>query len=531
MTDDERGRLRRVADRASRFSPAMLAIVGILIVTGVAGGGYYAYRTYDYVQHDNDFCMSCHLMADPYEAFGRSAHQGLGCKACHRPNLIQRSRMGLTAIVENPDEVSAHAAVPNEICAECHIEGDPEKWRLIANSAGHRVHLESDDPALGDLQCVECHATSIHEFAPIDKTCAQSGCHEDSAVQLGAMSDLTIHCAACHTFVAPVAADAGLLASPEEAALLPNQDECLSCHAMRALVEMPEDDPHEGSCAACHNPHEQTEPAQAAESCATAGCHEGMDELTPFHRGLELDVVTNCLYCHVAHDFSLDGSDCASCHEGAEAPTDVAVAGLDFQHAQHEGVSCGDCHSGGETHGEASVSTISDCRSCHHETSSEAASCESCHAPEDGPDTVYPRTQAMQLDVGVDDPARVFQFPHGQHVQLDCASCHSEGLALTPPDDLDCQSCHEDHHEPTTDCAACHQAAPVSAHPPSEAHVTCSGAGCHTDVPFDGVPRTRPFCLGCHQDLRDHEPGRVCADCHTLPEPRQIPGDGRAGHL
>ena len=71
--------------------------------------------------------------------------------------------------------ISVHADVPNRTCAECHIEGDPERWRVIANSVGHRVHLESSE--LDGLQCVECHATSIHEFAPIDQTCAQSGCH------------------------------------------------------------------------------------------------------------------------------------------------------------------------------------------------------------------------------------------------------------------------------------------------------------------------------------------------------------------
>lgn len=517
MTDESpTTRRTRLGDRLGRLSPAALAVIGLLIIGGAGTGGYYAYRAYDYVQHDNDFCMSCHLMAEPFEQFAESAHQGLGCKACHRPNILQRSQMGLTAVVEDPQELSVHAEVPNVTCAECHIEGDPERWRVIANSVGHRVHLESSE--LDGLQCVECHATSIHEFAPIDRTCSQAGCHDDRTVQLGAMSDLTIHCAACHTFVAPVADSPSILGSELDAAILPDWDECLSCHVMRTLVELPDPDPHEGGCGACHNPHEQAAPAEAAESCASAACHANPAELTPFHRGIDAGVAENCLNCHQAHDFALDGSNCASCHEGADLAVTEATL-LDFAHEEHETLECGSCHAQGEEHGSSSVRSVDDCRSCHH-TRPVSASCDRCHTPADAPSDVYRVTRSVSFSVGSGDPARVMAFPHQVHGAIDCSSCHTEGIALAPPADLDCQSCHDDHHTAESDCASCHRVAPVSAHPPSEGHVTCSGAGCHERVPFEGVPRTRAFCLGCHQDLRDHEPERTCADCHTLPAPR-----------
>jgi len=360
MSDPEPSRSKRLVTRLGRLSPVALGVVAILVMAGVSGGGYAAFRTYDYVQHDNDFCMQCHLMAEPYERFAKSAHQGLGCKACHRPNLLQRSRMGLTAVVDDPDEVSVHADVPNETCAECHVEGDPQKWRLIANSAGHRAHLES--PELEGLQCVECHSTSIHEFAPIDRTCATAGCHEGQSVQLGAMSDLTIHCAACHSFVAPVADGPGILASDIDAALLPDYGECLSCHAMRALVDLPDPDPHQGSCAACHNPHEQTEPAQAGESCTNAGCHTDTARLMPFHVGLDEAVAADCVHCHQAHDFSLDGMNCVGCHAEPE-PQDPNAT---FDHARHADLACAACHTSEESHGALRVVDTEDCRSCHH---------------------------------------------------------------------------------------------------------------------------------------------------------------------
>ena len=511
--------------RLSNLSPMWLAAVGIAVMLGIGGGGYYAYRTYDYVQHDNDFCMQCHLMQEPFEAFARSAHQGLGCKACHQPNIFQRSQMGLTAVIENPDQLAKHATVPNERCAECHIDGDPEKWRQIANTAGHRVHLDSKDPALQGLQCVECHSTSVHEFAPIDRTCAQSGCHEDATIQLGEMSNLTIHCAACHNFVAPVTSDAGIMASPIDEAILPGQNECLSCHVMRALVEMPAPDPHQGDCAACHNPHAQREPAEAALSCTASGCHTEPQAITPFHRGLGTGVLGGCLNCHQAHDFGLEGSDCASCHADL-APRDPAPGQAsfpEFAHARHAGVSCASCHASGEEHGAVSITSIEDCRGCHH-TVPVARSCERCHEPADAPDFTVRVTRAVAFSVGTSDPARTMTFPPAAHAQVDCASCHTEGTAKTVRPDLDCASCHERHHTPETDCASCHKAAPASAHPPSEGHVTCSGAGCHQNVPFEGLPRTRAFCLGCHQDLRDHEPGRRCEDCRALPAPRAPEG-------
>jgi nitrate/TMAO reductase-like tetraheme cytochrome c subunit len=517
MVDRTPSRMSRLGQTLGRLSPPLLALVGVLVMVGVGGGGYYAYRTYDYVQHDNDFCMSCHLMAEPFEAFAQSDHQGLGCKACHRPNLLQRSQMGLTAVVDDPDAISTHAQVPNEVCAECHVQGDPEKWRLIANSAGHRVHLESDDPALDGLRCVECHSTSIHEFAPIDRTCSQSGCHDDAVIQLGEMGNLTIHCAACHTFVAPPAQQPNLLGSELDAAFLPDQEECLSCHVMRTLVELPDPDPHGGGCAACHNPHTQSDPSQAAESCATAGCHESPRSLTSFHAGLETDVLTDCVACHRAHDFSLDGSDCASCHEGM-AVVDPVQAVLDFTHDDHELVECASCHTSTAGHGLVSIATVEDCRSCHH-TEPVSRSCERCHEPSDAPDESFRTTRSVSYSVGTEDPARTLTFPHPQHADIDCGRCHTQGLALEPPASLDCVGCHEDHHTAESDCASCHRVAPVAAHPPSQAHITCSGASCHENVPFATIPRTRAFCLGCHQDLRQHEAPRACAECHTLPAP------------
>src|SRR5687768_15399473 len=277
--------MRAVRAWISRLPPAALLTLGGFLVTGAAVAGVLMYRTYNYVQHDNDFCMSCHLMAEPFERFAKSAHRGLGCKACHQPTFQARSTMALTQILEQPEELKTHAEVPNEVCAECHIEGNPDDWRIISASAGHRVHFESADSSLQGLQCVKCHSSSVHEFSTTDATCGQSGCHEETKVTLGKMGQLTIHCASCHEFNRPIARTA--TADTLAVALRPQREQCLSCHAMRNLVsDFPADDPHGGACGACHDPHSQTTPAQAVESCGTVGCHTRVDTITPFHRGL-----------------------------------------------------------------------------------------------------------------------------------------------------------------------------------------------------------------------------------------------------
>ena len=525
------GRIRRWLGALSLPSLIALAVV----VAGLTGtGGYYAYQTYDFVEHDNEFCLSCHLMVDPYERFARSAHQDLGCKDCHQPTLIERSRMGLTQFVENPDSISVHAYVPNDLCASCHIDGDPERWEVVAATAGHRVHLESGDPALQGLQCVECHSSSLHEFATSDQTCAQSGCHTDGGIQLGAMSDLTIHCAACHGFnvgVTDQGTDAAL------AALAPNEDTCLSCHAMQALATMPADDPHDGTCASCHNPHEQATPAEAAETCASAGCHTDAEALTPFHRGLDDDVAADCMYCHQAHDFRVDGENCLACHQDVFDDTPMAQApaspfihaalpqrqqlpqeGPDFRHVEHRDLACADCHASEPEHGALTVTTVADCRSCHH-TEPVSADCASCHneVSRVGTGAALEVHRTLSLSVG-ERPDRALPFDHARHADLSCASCHAAGPDQSAAQ-ADCASCHEEHHTPVATCASCHVPAAEGAHQVETAHVGCSGSGCHTDLPFQALERTRAVCLGCHQDQVDHRPGEDCADCHAMTGP------------
>ena len=94
----------------------------------------------------------------------------------------------------------------------------------------------------------------------------------------------------------------------------------------------------------------------------------------------------------------------------------------------------------------------------------------------------------------------------------------AEGLEMSATQ-VDCVSCHEEHHEPEASCVSCHVTQADAPHGIESAHVTCSGAGCHQDVPFEGLPRTRSVCTVCHQDQVDHRvEGGNCVECHVMPD-------------
>lgn len=463
---------------------------------------------YNYVQHDNEFCLTCHLMADPYDRFARSQHRDLGCKACHQPTPVTRAKMALTQIVENPDTLVTHAEVPNERCEECHVKGNPRDWQIISKTAGHRVHLESNSPTLQGLQCVECHSTSLHEFSTTDKTCGQSGCHEGVTIQLGKMSKLTLHCAACHDFSRPVrqAGDAQQVA--DGTLLQPQAQDCLACHAMRQRVQMPANDPHNGECGACHNPHEQKTPSEAVKSCANAGCHEKAETVTPMHRGLSVGQFTNCTSCHKAHEFRIGTSQCVNCHRAMpETPA--------FPHARHRAVACAECHATEGEHGAVKVTSPQQCQACHH-TTQVARNCTACHAANEFAARKYASTQ--RLTVAGKTKSRELAFDHRQHNGVACAQCHTDPMSRNAAQ-VQCKACHTDHHKATQNCMACHPRA-TGVHT-RNVHVGCAGSSCHKQLPaaIANVPHTRQFCLTCHQNMVAHQPRGNCADCHKLPAP------------
>ncbi|HSM07571.1 MAG TPA: hypothetical protein VLA33_00960 [Gemmatimonadota bacterium] len=538
------------------------AIVLVFVVSG-------SVVSWDYMQHDNDFCTGCHVMGPAYQRFTESGHSELSCHDCHQQSIFASTRQLHLWIKDRPEEIGEHSPVPTQVCAECHIASDPaDNWRQIAATAGHVAHLESDSSALADVQCVTCHGQEVHQFRPADQTCGQVGCHEADATEivLGAMTEETgLHCVTCHEFTA----ERAMLASIDSVAgpLTPGLRQCTSCHEMETLWADydPAADPHDARCGACHNPHEQENPELALKSCTGAGCHSRPDTLTTFHVGLPQDVTEDCTSCHLPHVWERDGDDCGSCHTdipGATAAASRTVAAattsaspaphpvvtlaasegapqtalqylhadataapaafempqqVSFGHAEHTSVACTECHSNRSQHGEVTVRTQSDCFSCHHSTNTaQVQGCGSCHG-EVELGRVRQVTTMLELSVGEGRRPRALPFDHDAHTELRCVDCHGGGIRQSVQ--TSCAACHEDHHRPeaTASCASCHAEYRTPVHTADVHTRGCTGSGCHSEPRYSRMDRTREFCATCHQDMIEHEPGQPCMNCHLVP--------------
>ncbi|HEU4990291.1 MAG: NapC/NirT family cytochrome c [Gemmatimonadota bacterium] len=329
------------------FWKIVIGFAAAMVLLAMAGGGASFFL---YSQNNNEFCISCHTLHDQvYERFQGTKHHtvaNLRCHDCHSEPLWMETRQIVYWVIYRPGAVGPHAPVPREVCARCHVQKNADStWQQIIATAGHSVHLLSDTGKKLGIDCITCHGVSAHQFVPVKQTCQQSGCHEKTHIELGKMAGQTmLHCTVCHQFTAPI--HETNMVELARKPLVPAATQCLQCHAMQKAIQnfVPANDPHKGECGDCHNPHTQTKPAQAVESCTNAGCHQRPDTLTPFHRGLHAGSLKNCLQCHAAHTWKVKGTQCLDCHKNvyslpakrigaADAPRagDLLASGFGFR--------------------------------------------------------------------------------------------------------------------------------------------------------------------------------------------------------
>ncbi|MDZ4673050.1 MAG: hypothetical protein SGI84_01265 [Gemmatimonadota bacterium] len=550
---------------------------GVKLALGSAGGLILALVTWmgvtswNYMEHENAFCVGCHIMEGPWNKFSSDAgkHSDLECHDCHKQSLYASTRQLVLWVANRPEEIPAHAPVPNERCESCHAQDHAESWTKVVRTAGHRTHLESDSTALKDVLCVTCHGKEVHAFIPANETCGTSGCHENLEIRLGKMAlQTTLHCNQCHQFTAEVP----LLATRDSAAntLRPGSQQCLGCHEMQQILATfdPSKDPHGGSCGTCHNPHTQETPQAAGQTCTTAGCHANWRE-TPFHTGTShRRVGEQCLTCHNPHAAKVDASDCVACHTtvtnkyGAlrvrplpfdttralrpiarheslldepvrgkgdvpppdlppsPRPAELQPAKADsFPHPRHSSLACITCHvAPNQPTGRLTFLAPRGCQICHHQRA-ETNNCATCHQPGE-----LGTSLALTIPIATKDKAprpRAVSFAHDTHTALRCQQCHTQPVSLAPTAAVrTCADCHADHHTAQRNCASCHTGAELrTAHAENIAatHQACDA--CHTSSTVALLTPDRSFCVTCHQPQVDHYARRECTTCHFLLAP------------
>lgn len=497
----------RTRSRGIKWALAGSVTAGALVALALGGA------TWDYMQHNNDFCTGCHIMENPFQAFGTGAgkHQDLKCHDCHQQPLTTSMWQLALWVAERPDKIAAHSPVPNERCNGCHNTGQDSTWQRIATTAGHRVHLESDSADLADLKCVTCHGKEIHHFVPVNETCGQSGCHvsEDTRIVLGKMADQTDqHCVQCHRFTAEVP----LLATYDSArgTLVPAETDCVSCHDMQKLLATfnPKLDPHEGTCGMCHKPHEQKQPGDAATTCVS--CHEDWQS-TPFHVGVNHSSEgKECLTCHPPHAAKVDPSDCVGCHEAVNKTGANRVAPLPFDTAA--------------ALQESALPNRASPLPRRHRTAPERDHGKAVVAAVARWSDEWPRRGKGDKLPGPSPPAPVVapadSFPHQRHDTLACLTCHATRSGhgkLTFEQPRGCQICH--HRGPSTnDCSRCHQ--PEELDPPRVVEISI-GVENHEPrnrpVSFEHATHGDERCIDCHRERVSLAPDQAsgsCRDCH-----------------
>ena len=339
-------------------------------------------------------------------------------------------------------------------------------------------------------------------------------------------------CEACHT-------------APWESATMENR--CTTCHTdiaeeMRDVATihgtLMHNDPNLG-CRHCHPEHRGIDaPLTVMESAEfphevvgfSLNGHPFTAAREPFqcndcHHG---DVTTfkldTCDTCHrqtdvgfmTAHTLSF-GSACLDCHDGVDRFDE------NFDHnvfafkltGSHVGLACVQCHINARGLGDFPA-TPQDCYSCHHNDEAHEGrfgfDCSQCHTADGWTPAEFDHNlAAFKLE--------------GEHQEVACESCHTNGQFRGTP--MDCYSCHrqDDEHDGQfgTDCAACHNPSDwddanfdhnLSNFPLTGAHAGIACESCHSSGTFAGLSTE---CASCHADPVFHAGmfGLDCAGCHT----------------
>lgn len=524
-----------------------LASVSALMLIGAGGVGYAGNH---YMQHDNDFCVGCHVMGDAWTAFQQSEHRKLQCHSCHRQSMFVSAMQLVNWVAEKPQDIPKHAKVPTAVCSECHVQSKSDSgWKRIVNTAGHRLHLSSDSSALKNIACVTCHGQEVHRFKPVDKTCGQSGCHasKDTKIVLGKMAGQTSqHCTGCHTFTRVVPENISMDSTRKFLRAVGTSKSCFGCHEMTNKLKgfnTADDRGHNGVCGTCHNPHTQTEPKAAYESCANSGCHSDLATKSKFHAGVHQKASKTCGDCHKAHDWKAVGRECVDCHKNIFNGTPGSTKAVKAPNPSNKSA---DAAAGGVEPSlwrPIALSVDAPARVTRgqvHRTPSRVRQVlrpvvRQARANDARVVTTRVRRQVKPAEASAkpaQPPKDSPTFSHKIHKVLACGGCHDQKASpgsLTVRNKTDCAQCH---HAPdrSVACQGCHTTAngmtkafsktvsmriadkapaPRTLSFSHQNHKELECKGCHTNGVLLGVTKD---CASCHDN--HHTAERNCATCH-----------------
>jgi hypothetical protein len=487
----------RPADPRKRRRALLIALVGVLVLAGVAAFGA---RTRPLVATDPRFCASAchHELKGASEGWHAKGHDGVACQKCHEVSFKVGASLWWKSLIGG--KPASHAKAEAPACVECH-EKDPAKWLLIDESAGHRKHRSAKD-----VSCLSCHGATTHTSTPSEKTCFE--CHKTERLHKAAPASAE-SCFSCHRF-----------AVSDKLAEKNSIDACGKCHQSTAALEASTTTPlpkplkevndqalhGKVPCQLCHDSHgkKPKPPKEGQPVCAR--CHEFQIKQIGAEVKKELVGHRDCEGCHQPHAPLHTAQDrCVKCHEKnakgifADGKTDKTAPDGKTTALKHK--SCASCHQPHTWRADKNG-----CQICHKDRAqmvatrspSQHGSCTNCHEVH-GP----PPTGAV------------------------CVKCHEKTkgthVALAPAKHKDCASCHNPHapspKETRDSCGKCHQTelAQVSKEGPVK-HTLESCFSCHK--PHENPAAPKDVCAKCHADkarlASTARPAKhqVCTECH-----------------
>ena len=497
----------------------------------------------DHINVTPTTCYLCHFKAAAIED-----QPVVGCLSCHPAPPRSVSPGGF--VIDHPQYVadltdctSCHSDVitgsgdadPSR-CVTCHSE--EERLREFENTELlHSAHI-----AGRKIECTQCHTLISHRIAPfstvsdeLDCFACHRGAHEvqkqlyagiaghATDAMPSAMFEAKVSCTGCHELLARIPGHGDVQAAGEAT--------CLSCHGVRYANILPawqrEIDRRQAVVGAVVREAASTLSAAPVRARGRADsllrlAEENVnvvrigraahnvghaDQLLRAAMDFVREAVTAGAlpYTVPAVDLgpAMSENACMACHIGVERRT-VGFQQTTFGHERHvllAGLACADCHTPLEEHGGTTLRSDAACDACHH-PSIGGQNCAACH---EGPGGAPPET----LTLATGDFSHIF---HVEEMGFECGDCHSSSRMSRI--EATCESCHAEHHQPETQCLACHRGGAQDYHE-REDHVLCGE--CH-DEPADQIDRwTRQVCLVCHSDMVDHEAPDPCADCHQMP--------------
>ncbi|MDA8423738.1 MAG: cytochrome c3 family protein [Nitrospiraceae bacterium] len=328
LIDWFRGKVTHLSERLKEpISLKAKLLITVLILVIVFGGGFVAYKFYDFTQNNPKFCVGCHLMQPAYDSWSQSEHKSLNCHECHHLTIPEQNQLLISFVLHRPTAVperhKGQVIVLSSTCAKCHTEGKAER---INKSLFHAKHVFMEQ-----IECTACHGevkpdkSGLHHFLPTEKFC--TNCHKNRQVHGVGMGGLA--CINCHT--------------DRTKDLKPGRFKCLYCHSTdesikeqlmkdntmdvrfftpdaatvnkATKIKFDKNSPMQFYCYECHKPHEKGKVLPTNAVCLR--CHTGIPK-TGKHK-LHLGMDMKCKDCHKPHMWRVTEAsakkDCVTCHE------------------------------------------------------------------------------------------------------------------------------------------------------------------------------------------------------------------------